>query len=87
MYSLSWAPVAHACNPNNSGGRDQEDHFRGQPRKIVHETLSQKHPSQKKRGTGGVVQGVGSEFKPQYHKKKKRMYSLKMNYFNNLIGS
>jgi hypothetical protein len=22
----SWAPVAHACNSNYSGGRDQEDH-------------------------------------------------------------
>jgi hypothetical protein len=22
----SWAPVAHACNPRYSGGRDQEDH-------------------------------------------------------------
>jgi hypothetical protein len=22
----SWAPVAHACNPSFSGGRDQEDH-------------------------------------------------------------
>jgi hypothetical protein len=28
-----------------------------------------KHPSQKKRA-GGVAQGVGSEFKPQYQKKK-----------------
>jgi hypothetical protein len=23
--SLCWVPVAHACNPNYSGGRDQED--------------------------------------------------------------
>jgi hypothetical protein len=22
---LNWAPVAHACNPSYSGGRDQED--------------------------------------------------------------
>jgi hypothetical protein len=22
---VSWAPVAHACKPNYSGGRDQED--------------------------------------------------------------
>jgi hypothetical protein len=21
-----WVPVAHACNPSYSGGRDQEDH-------------------------------------------------------------
>jgi hypothetical protein len=42
---------------------------RGQPRQIVHETLSRKNPSQK-RGDG-VTQGVGPEFKPQYSKKKK----------------
>jgi uncharacterized protein YdgA (DUF945 family) len=24
--TMSWAWVAHACNPSNSGGRDQEDH-------------------------------------------------------------
>jgi hypothetical protein len=23
--NLCWAPVAHACNPSYSGGRDQED--------------------------------------------------------------
>jgi hypothetical protein len=37
-----------------------------QPRKIVHETLSQKIPITKR--AGGVAQGVGSEFKPQYFK-------------------
>jgi hypothetical protein len=41
-----------------------------QPRQIIRETLSQKTPTQK-RG-GGVVQGVGPEFKPQYCKKKKK---------------
>jgi hypothetical protein len=35
---------------------------------IVHETLSQKNPSQKR--AGGVAQGVGPEFKPQYCKNK-----------------
>jgi hypothetical protein len=39
-----------------------------QPGQIVPETLSQKQPSQKR--AGGVAQGVGPEFKPQYHKKK-----------------
>jgi hypothetical protein len=24
-YTESWVPVAHACNPRYSGGRDQED--------------------------------------------------------------
>jgi hypothetical protein len=26
LKRLSWMLVAHACNPNYSGGRDQEDH-------------------------------------------------------------
>jgi hypothetical protein len=25
-YNLYWVLVAHACHPNYSGGRDQEDH-------------------------------------------------------------
>jgi hypothetical protein len=36
---------------------------------MVLETLSQKKPITKK--AGGVAQGVGPKFKPQYHKKKK----------------
>jgi hypothetical protein len=36
-----------------------------QPGQIVWETLSRKNPLQK---SGGVAQGVGPEFKPQYHK-------------------
>jgi hypothetical protein len=39
-----------------------------QSKQIVRVTLSQKYPSQKR--AGGVVQGVGPEFKPQYYKKK-----------------
>jgi hypothetical protein len=41
-----------------------------QPGQIVHKTLSQKYPTQKR--AGGADQGVGSEFKPQYEKKKKK---------------
>jgi hypothetical protein len=41
-----------------------------QLRQIVHETLSRKNPSQK--WAGGVAQGEGPEFKPQYCKKKKK---------------
>jgi hypothetical protein len=37
--------------------------FRSQQEKIVHKTLSQKYPSQKR--VGGVTQGEGPEFKPQ----------------------
>jgi hypothetical protein len=44
-----------------------------QPKKIVHETLSWKNPSQKR--AGGVAEGVGPEFKPHYWKKKKNCES------------
>jgi hypothetical protein len=46
---------------------------RGQTRQIVHETLSQKYPSQK--GTGGVAQEVEhlpSKLKAQVLPKKKK---------------
>jgi hypothetical protein len=39
----SEAPVAHTCNPSNSGGRDLKDHQAN-----IHETLSQKFPTQKR---------------------------------------
>jgi hypothetical protein len=39
-----------------------------QPGQIVHETLSRKHPIQKR--VGGVAQNVGPEFKSQYCQKK-----------------
>jgi hypothetical protein len=41
-----------------------------QPRQIIHETLSQK--TSHKYRAGGVAQGEGHEFKPQYHQKKKK---------------
>jgi hypothetical protein len=48
---------------------------RSQPGKIVRETLSQKKKNHKK----GLVQNVGPEFKPQYHKKKKKNLKLWLN--------
>jgi hypothetical protein len=42
-----------------------------QPMQRVCKTLSRKYSSQKR--TGGVAQGVGPEFKYQYHKKKKKI--------------
>jgi hypothetical protein len=42
-----------------------------QPGQIVCETLH------KKNRAGGVAQGEGPEFKPQFHNKKKRKCSLK----------
>jgi hypothetical protein len=62
--------VAHACNPSYLGGRDQKDHGS----KPAQANSSQDPISKKKKitknGGGGVAQGVGPEFKPQYHIKK-----------------
>jgi hypothetical protein len=41
-----------------------------QPGQIVCESLSQKKKKITKKGAGGVAQGVGPEFKPQYSRKK-----------------
>jgi hypothetical protein len=48
-----------------------------QPRQIVLETLSQK--TLHKNRVGGVTQGEGPEFKPQYRKKKKKPACAKKN--------
>jgi hypothetical protein len=53
--------VAHACDPSYSRGRDQED----LSSKPGWANSSQKIPLQRR--AGGVAQGVGPEFKPQYH--------------------
>jgi hypothetical protein len=52
--------VAHACNPNYSGGRDQEDQFKASPGKWFARTYLKKNSSQKR----VMAQGVGLEFKP-----------------------
>jgi hypothetical protein len=41
------------------------------PGQTVHETLSQKYPTQKR--AGGVAQDVSPEFKPQHCKRKKEV--------------
>jgi hypothetical protein len=41
---------------------------------ITHETLSGKKNHQKKKRAGGVAQGIGPVFKPQYLKKKKKKH-------------
>jgi hypothetical protein len=66
-----------------------------QPGQLVRETLSWKYPLQKR--AGGVAQGVGPEFKPQYWKKKRynKILSILLYFsmylccsrFVNLIGS
>jgi hypothetical protein len=60
--------VAHACNPTQEA-EIRRIKVQRQPGQVVLETLSQKNQSQV---TGGVAQGVGPEFKPQYHTHKKK---------------
>jgi hypothetical protein len=60
--------VAHSYNPSYSGGKDQEDHG-SKPARANSSTRPylKKKPLQKR--SGGVAQGSGPDFKPQYHKK------------------
>jgi hypothetical protein len=60
--------VAHACNPSYSGGRDQEDHSSKPVQANSLQDPILKNLSHKR--AGRVAQGLGPEFKPQYHKKK-----------------
>jgi hypothetical protein len=63
--------VAHACNTSYSGGRDQEDHnLKPAQANSLQDPISE-NPIIKKLA-GGVAQGEGPEFKPQYCKKKKK---------------
>jgi hypothetical protein len=71
-WSPSQALGAHAYNPSYSGGIDQEDHSSKPAQANSSQDPISKKPSQKI--TGGVAQGVGPEFKPQYHKKKKKWF-------------
>jgi hypothetical protein len=63
-------PVAQASDPSYSGGRDQENHglkpawANSSVRPYLKNTFIKR--------AGGVAQGVGSEFKPQYPKKNKK---------------
>jgi hypothetical protein len=59
--------VTHPYNPSYSGGRDQEDHIL----KPALANLKKKKKSQKM--TGILAQGIGPEFKPQYHEKEKEI--------------
>jgi hypothetical protein len=56
--------VAHTYNLSYSGSRDPENHG-SKPAPVK----KKKKPSQKR--AGGVAQGIGPEFKPQYRGKKK----------------
>jgi hypothetical protein len=60
--------VAHSCNPSYSGGRDEGDCSS----KLVNSSRDPTLKKKRKKRAGGVAQGVGLEFKPQYWKKKKK---------------
>jgi hypothetical protein len=62
--------------PVYSGGRDQEDHGLKPAQQTVHETLSYK-TLHKRYSAGGVAQGDGPEFKPQYCKKNETQSTQK----------
>jgi hypothetical protein len=54
--------MAHASNPNYSGGRGQEDHrLKPTQANSLQDYLKKTHH---KKRAGGVAQGVGPEFKP-----------------------
>jgi hypothetical protein len=56
--------VAHACNPNYSGGRDQED--QGSKPALANslkDSISKKAIT-KQGWAGGVAHGIGPDFKP-----------------------
>jgi hypothetical protein len=70
----SWVPIAHTYNPSYSGGTDQEEW--GLRPDWANNSW---HPISKKpiiKKAGGVVQGVGHEFKSQSDKKKSTDFSL-----------
>jgi hypothetical protein len=66
----SQAPVTQAYNLSYSGGGDQEDRGSKPAQANSLQDPISKIPNTKK--AGGVAQGVGPEFKPQYHKNKKK---------------
>jgi hypothetical protein len=67
---LCWVLVTHACNPSNTGGRDQEDHG-SKPAEVNNSVRPYLEKSFTKRADR-VAQGEGPEFKPSTAKKRKR---------------
>jgi hypothetical protein len=71
----NWVPVAQACNPNYSGGRDQ---VQNQPQANSSWDPIMKIPITKQGWWNGsscrapAKQGWGPEFTPQYSQKKKK---------------
>jgi hypothetical protein len=66
----NWALVIHTRNLAIQKAEIRRITIRSQPRQKVWETLSKENPLQKR--AGGVAHDVGPDFKPQYHKKKRK---------------
>jgi hypothetical protein len=66
FYNNIKALMAYACISSYSGGRDQEDNGL----KPAQENSSEKSLHKKYKKSWWRAQGVGTEFKPQYHKEK-----------------
>jgi hypothetical protein len=77
-------PVAHACNPSYSGGRDQEDRD-SKLGQIVHKTLSRKTPSQER--ASGVAQGVRLKVQTSVLQKKKKFQSVYSTCLGTILGT
>jgi hypothetical protein len=58
--------VTHACDPSYLGGRDQEDQG-SKPAQANSSMRSYLKKAHHKKRAGGVAQGEGPEFKPQYY--------------------
>jgi hypothetical protein len=82
MIFSNWAPVAHAHNPSDSGGRDQED-CGSKPARANSSTRLYFKNTHHKKMDGAVAQGVGPEFKPPVLREKKNLF-LSM-YMSSLI--
>jgi hypothetical protein len=70
-----WVPVAHACNPSYSAGRDQENHGSKPTQANSSRDLISKQAIIERAGGG-----IGPEFKPQHQAKKKK--NLQDGYFH-----
>jgi hypothetical protein len=80
----SLALVAYACNPSYSGGKDQADHgLKSAWVNSLQDPIS-KTPITKN-WAGGVSQGEGPEFKPQYRKRKEKKRKKKTYHKNGLV--
>jgi hypothetical protein len=73
---ICWVPVTHACNLATQEAEIRST-VQSQSGQIVLETLSQKTLSHThKNWAGGLAQGEGPEFKPQYQKKKAKIIKI-----------